>query len=71
MSHIKRLPDWLREDEAALTLNDETEEVKIKSYYDLLRQYVKTTTPTLGKYKKENTTITPGTSLKTPKQKLT
>lgn len=58
MSFLQRLPEWLREDPLANSINDETESVKIKSYYNLLRQYIKQPVQVWARYKKEDVSLT-------------
>ena len=41
MSYRERLPKWFSEDGNVLAINEETEEIKINSYHDFERRYVK------------------------------
>lgn len=58
MSLFRRLSDWSSEDKIVGTTSDEVDTVKVKSYYDMLRQYTKQAAQIWVTYKKEDITIT-------------
>jgi len=58
MSYRERLPKWFSEDGNVLAINEETEEIKINSYHDFERRYVKQPMQIWMKFKPKTYTFT-------------